>query len=566
MKHTFIYGAAIAGLLMALPAAGYAQEINGQSKISSVTVFPSGAEITRVFSVFLPEGQHELVLKDLPSQLEGRSLRIEGVGANGLEIGAIDHKVMTIPFGEQSDQDLRRTLQDKLDQLRDRRVLLQAEIEAAKLQKTLLMEMTKLPSQPVRPGQEGGVGDLSGQYSNLYNLMGDKFVEAERRSLEALVKLRGLDKEIKTVNRQLSEQPAAKRQITRLVVNVLAVKGGNATFQVRYQVRGAGWRPLYEARLDTSDKGSLALVRRAEIFQSTQEDWNNVALRLSTTNPQGRTNAPTLHPWFVDFLPERKPKPPVPVADAMREEMDDRSLKLKRFSGANKKLSAGIMALESPAKPRAVKVSFGSYQMVFEVPDSTSVKRSGERKKVFLDTIRLTPKVGLFTVPKRDQRAYLHAQFDNKTGNPLLSGDLSLFRDGVYVGRSHMKAIEPGQKGDIGFGVDPKVNVKWVRLDRVKGETGLISSSNSDVHRYKITVTNGHEKAMPVTIFDQMPYANQETLQISLLNSNPKPTHTNVKDKKGVMSWELTAKPKQPLVVEFGYQLVWPKGKKISLR
>jgi len=169
-------------------------------------------------------------------------------------------------------------------------------------------------------------------------------------------------------------------------------------------------------------------------------------------------------------------------------------------------------------------------------------------------------------VPKKERRAYLHGSFTNTAQAAILAGQMSLFRDGVYIGRSHLKAVEPGQKVEIGFGVDPKVNVKWVRLDRVKGETGLISTSNSDVHRYKITLTNGHKMAMPVTILDQMPYANQETLEISLLNANPKPSRQNVEDKKGIMAWDLVAQPNKPITIDFGYQLVWPKDKKITLR
>ena len=568
MRQKTLFGLGLAGMIMCLPVTAFAEEILSQSRITDVTVFPTGAEITRAFSVDLPTGSHELVLKDLPARLDGRSLAIEGAGPQGLEIGTIDHKVETVPFGEQPTLALRRQLQERLDRLRDERQLINAEIEAAKLQKQLLLEMTKLPGQQAGHGQGGVPIDLSSQYSSLFALMGEKFVDAEKRSIEALVKLRALDEEIKTLSKQISEQPQATRQVTRLTVNVVAGKAGSALFQVRYHVRNAGWRPLYEARLKTDGEAAskLALVRRAEIYQNSQEDWSRVRLKLSTSNPRGRTQAPELFPWLVDFMKERKPKPPVPLAGAVQEKAENDRM-ISEFSMKADRRIRKSLALEAPAaKPRAVKQTLGSYHMVFEVQDAASVKRNGERKKVFLDVIDLEPKVRLYTVPKKGWQVYLHAEFANKTDNGLLAGDLALFRDGVYVGRSYLKAVAPGEDTNIGFGADPNVTVKWVRLDRVKGETGIISSSNSDVHRYKITLTSGHKKPMPVTIFDQMPYANQEQLQISLLNASPKPTRTNVDDKKGVMAWDLVAKPNKPLVVEFSYQLVWPKDKKITLR
>lgn len=568
MRHLGLLQFGLVIGLMSQPAFLQAAEIKSRSSITAVTVFPSGAQITREFSVDIPLGSHEVILNDLPARLQSRSLRVEGAGPEALEIGTIDHKLVTIPLDQQTNKALIDQLQTQLDQLRDQKQAVKAEVEAAQLQKKLLNEMTMIPSRQMGDGRDAGLQDVTGQYTNLYTMMGEKFIEAQNKILQADVKLRAIEKEIANVRQRLAEQPKGNKQATRLVVNLTAANQGKAKFKVHYQVSGAGWRPLYEARLSTNagQKAKLDLVRRASVFQTTSEDWDNIVLTLSTTNPTGRTKAPGLSPLFVDFRPEPKPLTQGGVMDMMQEESDK-----AKFQGSRslKKKSGRIvktMAMEAPARPRRAQVSFGAYQMTFKVVEPTTVKRDGERKKVFLDQMSVAPKVSLFAVPKKERRAYLHGSFTNTTQAAILAGQMSLFRDGVYIGRSHLKAVEPGQKVEIGFGVDPKVNVKWVRLDRVKGETGLISTSNSDVHRYKITLTNGHKMAMPVTILDQMPYANQETLEISLLNANPKPSRQNVEDKKGIMAWDLVAQPNKPITIDFGYQLVWPKDKKITLR
>ena len=561
------------GLLLGLigqPTLLQAAELKSRSSITSVTVFPQGAQITREFSVDIPVGSHEVILNDLPANLQARSLRVEGAGPQALEIGTIDHKVVTIPLDQQTNKALLDQLQTQLDQLRDQKQAVRAEIEAAELQKKLLNEMTMIPSRQMGDGRDAGLQDVTGQYTNLYTMMGEKFIEAQNKIVQTGVKLRAIEKEMNNVRQRLAEQPKGKKQATRLVVNLTAANQGKAQFKVHYQISSAGWRPLYEARLNTNagNKAKLDLVRRASVFQTTSEDWNNVVLTLSTTNPTGRTQAPGLAPLFVDFRPDPKPLPQGGLMDMMEEQSDRARAQFKESRSLKQKSGRLVktMAMEAPARPRRAQVSFGTYQMTFKVVEPTTVKRDGERKKVFLDEISVAPKVTLFAVPKKERRAYLHGSFTNNTQAAILAGQMSLFRDGVYIGRSHLKAVEPGQKVEIGFGVDPKVNVKWVRLDRVKGETGLISTSNSDVHRYKITLTNGHKMAMPVTILDQMPYANQESLQISLLNANPKPSRKNVEDKKGVMAWDLVAQPNKPITIDFGYQLVWPKDKKITLR
>lgn len=582
MKHTGLiegrllkrrvvsYGVAVCMMTLPLTAlnstAALADEILGVSRISSVMVFPRGAQVTRVFSVDLPAGEHQLNVNDLPSDLQGRSLRIEGAGVGPIEIGSVDHRVVTAPLKAEPESSERAQLKEQLQTLLDERELTYSIIDAAALQKKLLNEMALLPSRPLGRNQETG-GDVVTQYSNLYNLMGDKFLETQAKALKAKVQLRGLDKRIKNIKAQIAEKPNKRKRNTHLTVNVSAEKAGKARFLVHYQIRGASWSPLYDARLKTADgkvKAKLDLVRRAVIRQNTSEDWSGVKLRLSTTNPTGRTKAPDLFAWLIDFKKKRRPSP---VAETMAmPEADGYARSDRRYQPKKKALSAGLMNMKAPARPRMATVNSGQFQMTFDVAGKTTIKRDGTRKKVFLDQLSLNPSVKLFAVPKKTQKAFLHASFANKTGNALIPGTISLFRDGVFVGQSRIGLVEPDQRVEIGFGVDTKVNVKWVRLDRVKGKTGLLTTSNSDVRKYKVTLVSGHKKPMKITVLDQMPYSEKETLAVTLVEASPKPTRTNVDDKKGVMAWDLTLAPQKAKVIEFGYQVVWPKDKSITLR
>ena len=555
---------ATTSLTAASISTAFADEINSQSRISSVMVFPNGAQVTRVINVDLPAGKHQLLVKDLPSDLQSRSLRIEGAGASAIEIGSVDQKVVTEALNSSADNSARELLMQQLQTLIDEKELTNSIIQAAELQKKLLNEMALLPSRPIRNDQ--GNTDVVTQYSNLYNLMGDKFLETQAKALKAKVQLRDLDKRIKNIRAQLAEKPNKRKRRTHLTVNVETEKAGKARFVVHYQIRGASWAPLYDARLQTADgdkTAKLDLVRRAVIRQTTSEDWTNVKLRLSTTNPTGRTKAPDLFAWLIDF---KKKREPIAVPMAMQEM--DQSYSDKRRYKAKKSLSlsSGILGTQAPAKPRMAKVNSGQFQMTFDVANKTTIKRDGTHKKVFLDALSLTPEVKLIAVPKKMQKAFLHASFVNKTGNALIPGSVSLFRDGVYVGQSRLGLVEPDQKLDIGFGVDSKVNVKWVRQDRVKGKTGLLTTSNSDVSRYKVTLVSGHKTPMKMTVLDQIPYSEKETLQVSLLTVSPKPTRSNVDDKRGVMAWDVILKPQKAKVIEFGYQVVWPKDKAITLR
>ena len=87
------------------------------------------------------------------------------------------------------------------------------------------------------------------------------------------------------------------------------MKGG---LRVSYRVAGAGWAPLYDARLETGAKEAkpaLELVRRAQVQQRTGEDWSDVALSVSTVRINRGATAPDLPPLQVAFY-----EPPPPIA------------------------------------------------------------------------------------------------------------------------------------------------------------------------------------------------------------------------------------------------------------
>ena len=77
-------------LSLALAGAAAAADVRGTSRIDAVTVYPSGAEITRTARVKLEKGAHTLLFTDLPSEAVAASIRVEGKATAGLEIGSVD--------------------------------------------------------------------------------------------------------------------------------------------------------------------------------------------------------------------------------------------------------------------------------------------------------------------------------------------------------------------------------------------------------------------------------------------------------------------------------------------
>ena len=54
-----------------------AAELTAQSQIDAVTVYPQGAEVTRVATADLVRGDHSLILDNLPGDVDPQSIRVE---------------------------------------------------------------------------------------------------------------------------------------------------------------------------------------------------------------------------------------------------------------------------------------------------------------------------------------------------------------------------------------------------------------------------------------------------------------------------------------------------------
>ena len=97
----------------------FAADLKGTSHVDAVTVYPSGAEISRVAEVHLPSGETTLILDALPGELDAQSLRVEGVGGSGLEIGSVDSKLIYASSGPIDAE--RAKLENEMEALTDER-------------------------------------------------------------------------------------------------------------------------------------------------------------------------------------------------------------------------------------------------------------------------------------------------------------------------------------------------------------------------------------------------------------------------------------------------------------
>ncbi|MDF3063243.1 MAG: hypothetical protein K0S06_3352 [Microvirga sp.] len=530
-------------LLLLAPAPAFAAEVELQSKIDRVTVFPDAAVVTRIAPLDLAAGASTLFLRGLPGTLDPASIRVEGAGAAAFAIGGIDVRATPGEARPVIDAELERRLKG----LRDERDGVQARIGAAQGKKATIERYAQ--ASPEKLGVEAKPLEVA-QWQAAWEAIGGGLaaVNEEVRTLTARV--RDLDAEIAALERARPQPPrpgAPKRDVAVAVEGSSQVKG---ELRVSYRVAGAGWAPIYDARLETAGKDtkpSLELVRRAQVTQRTGEDWGDVALAVSTVRVNRGAAAPDLPPLQVSFYEPR------PVAQG-------RPAPMSRSMEARDEVAARAAAPAAPlAKAEEVEatVEAGAFQATFNVPGRVTVPQDAS-KSVVLAKRALAPNLLVRTAPVIDETAYLEASFVNEDEAPLLPGEVAIHRDGAYVGKARLKLTATGDTVDLGFGADDRVKIVRVPLRRRENEPSWIGQTKTDLREFKTTVRNLHAQPIRITVVDRLPFSENTAIQVELLRETTPSTEKQVNDKRGVMAWTSDYQPGEQKEIRLAYRVKWP--------
>jgi uncharacterized protein (TIGR02231 family) len=533
-----------------LASAAGAAELEVKSTIDSVTVYPDGAAVTRIIRVDVPAGDTVLRAGDFPPTLDPASLRVEGEGQARLVIGAIDARPpraeQPVPMPE---------IESKIESLKDERDALDDKIAAANAEKKFAQRFAE--TAPAGLGEKGEARPLA-EWRAAFAAVAEEVAAADVVIRAAKIRQREIDRERMRLDAQRTANPPRKMEVR---IDLASDAAAPATFRVTYTVPGARWVPLYDARLDTGSrdrKPLLELARRAEIVQTSGEDWSDVALAVSTVRTAKGGNAPELAPLIVRYAEPAAPPLQYMPASSPAMSRPDRDARSEGVLRGHMKASAGLVAEEQEAL-----LETGGFQAVFRIPGRVSVAANEGAKSFRIGTATIAPDLLARTAPALDAAAFLEAGFRHAEEAPLLPGRIALYRDGVFVGRSLMSLTPKDEAVRLGFGVDDQVKVTRVTLRRNEGSTGLISTSKTDEREFKITLRNGHATPIQVAVEDQLPVSETDDVKVEMLSSTTPPTERDARNRRGVVAWSFAAAPGETREIKLGWSVRWPAGKTV---
>ncbi len=551
MKSLFAHLPAACVLIFAGVGPALCAEMNVDSAIEAVTVYPDGATVTRLITVDLPAGDTTLIARDFPPGLDPASLRVEGESAAAVTIGAIDARP---PRAERPVS--KPEIEKRIEALRDERKVLDDKIAAETARKEFAQRFAN--NVPFGLGEKGEARPLT-EWRAAFGAVADEIATADAAMREARLKQREIDRELARLDSELKTNPPRKMEVR---VDLAASANARSTLRVTYTVRGARWQPLYDARLDSGSrerKPAIELVRRAEIVQQTGEDWSDVALSVSTVRTSKGGSAPELSPLIVRYPSPQRPR-------AAEQRLEQPAAPFSADLPRQDQGAANYAAIENAykqAREAEGTIESGGYQVVYRIPGRISVATNEGAKSFRVSTGNISPDLLSRAAPALDETAFIEASFKHAEEAALLPGRVALYRDGIYVGRGQIVLTPKDETVRLGFGADDKVKVMRATVRKIEGSSGIITSAKTDEREYKITVRSGHERPIKVVIEDRIPASEADDIKVELLPVTTPPTERDVRDRRGVLAWSFEAAPGDTKEIRLGWRLRWPADKTV---
>lgn len=562
MFRSFRMGMLVAGMGMLLTTA-QADVMDAPALITQAVVYPSSARVTRVAKVSLKEGAQTIRLKGVKPGFDENSLSVAGKGTASVKILGAGTKTEFLK--ESSDERVKaleaklQALDDAMGGLNSARAVL--EEKKAFLDSVRLFQNGQLPKDMVT--KVPTTDELKGTLAFLEE--GVKAYSDGRLALD--LKGREMKKERDVLQRELNKiQSQSARQEQALTIDLECEKAGDLTLEVSYTVMNVNWYPVYDARVEF-EKGKAVLSSFAVVQQTTGEDWENVALVLSTSRPSIGGRMPELSSWQV------RPRPVVQSRSAGLGNMMAGRMMSKVAMMDSGEVSEGMSAMAAPKAMREVEVAYATAEtsgvsLVYKAARPVTIKSDGSEVRVPLNVQSLDAVFQYAATPKLSAYAYLRSTVTNSSTEQLMAGRVNIFLDGTYVGNSDIqKTIASSEPFELYLGVDEGVVIKRQLVEEKSDDTfiGSIPSSTRKIsYVYKITVENFKPRAVTVDLFDQIPVAQDDKIKVVKVTPSLKPVAQNYKEREGVYLWTLTLQSKEKKEITLSYVIEYPRDMNVD--
>lgn len=275
------------GLAVATSAAAGPQKV--KTAVEKVTLFIDGAQVTRTRQIDLPAGNSTVVFTGLSPYLDDKSMQVSAKGK--FTVTAVNRLFNHTDSLERSTR--QQALEREIAETERQQKQLKASREVIEAEYAMLKVNCSVGNRNVATPL-AGIKELNEYYTARLQALKSK----ESGINEEAEKLDARERRLRAELTELGGRQSVP--MSEVEVRIEAPAACKASFTLTYYVRNAGWFPSYDIRSGGLSE-PVAISYKANIFQNTKEEWKNVELTLSSSNPNTGSIAPQLRTYWLDY-------------------------------------------------------------------------------------------------------------------------------------------------------------------------------------------------------------------------------------------------------------------------
>jgi hypothetical protein len=266
-----------------------------QTVVNEVTVFIDGAQITRKKAIDLPQGKTVLKFVNLSPFIDAKSIQVKADGE--VTVLSVNHQQNFLDKSEKSVELV--NLIKKSEEIEENLKLENTYLSIIREELAFLQENRDLGGR----NQELSITNLK-EAAAFYS---DKLTELKLKEIERNKKVLELTRQKGDIENQIRALAAKKEFPTgEILVKTDARKATRVSIEVSYLVANTSWFPSYDIRAKNVNE-PVEIIYKANVRQDTKEDWKDVKLRFSSSDPNKTGVAPELQTYFLNYYTQ----PPV---------------------------------------------------------------------------------------------------------------------------------------------------------------------------------------------------------------------------------------------------------------
>ncbi len=534
----------------------FSQNLNSQpitSKIEAVTVFRSRAQITSSAKANLKAGKNEIIFTGLSPKLIESSFQLL---ANSNQVTIFSVQPTVTSRRNPQAWKISEKIRDSLQNARTAQKELSDNLQILQNEEALLVSNQKISSdaRPLTPIELAAMADF---IRKRISTVRKEIRETNQEQADNNLLISRLQSDL---SRMLNQSTNSSFDLSvdvpsgEVIVSLEAKSAVSVEFMLQYLVTNASWNPIYDLRAKEVGK-PMEISYRAHVSQTTGIDWKDIKLTLSTADPTQSTETPEFYAQHLKIYE------PVIVTGYASEGKKQYARKEKAQADAagygNEDMDMKAEESESIADYTTVKESALSAE--FEISLPYTILSDGRKQLVEVAKMEVATDYQYTVFAGKNKEGFLMANLSDWQQHQLVSGDVNIYFENKFVGKTYLDTQNSGDTLAISLGKDSRIVAQRITL-KDKNKRKFIGSNVTESKSFEIIIKNNLSRKVNIKVIDQIPLSMDSRIEVEIENISG----GELNSRTGQVIWNTEIPASDSKKFKLEYTIKYPKGKQLD--